>query len=162
MLQALRHASPPAVLVRPRTPVQSPSTWHDEHDQEQFETMVVAFRRSGGVVTGDELALLLRSRHEQPVSLVARWVVRRTILHFTGRGQTLIPLFQFDPETMLPRANLTCIVRELVDAFDDRELGLWFARPNSWLEGAIPVDAFRTEPAAVLRAAQADRFIALG
>lgn len=162
MLQALQAPAPIPTLLRSAAPARAPSAWSHERDQRQLETMIVAFRASGGVVTGDELALLLRSRQEQPVSLVARWVVRRTIVHFTCRGQTLIPLFQFDPETMLPRASLTCIVRELADAFDDWELGLWFARPNSWLDGETPVNAFRSEPAGVLRAAQADRFIALG
>lgn len=124
--------------------------------------MLAAFRPSGGMLNGDELAALLRTGCEQPVATVARWVVQRSILSLGWQGQTLIPLFQFDRTTMQPRAQLTAVIRELAGAYDDWEMGLWFARPNAWLDDDMPVLKIRTDADAVLKAARADRFIIRG
>jgi hypothetical protein len=32
----------------------------------------------------------------KPISLVARWIISRTVISFGWRSQTLLPLFQFD------------------------------------------------------------------
>jgi hypothetical protein len=128
----------------------------------QAAAMLAEFRRGGGVVTTDELVVLLRRQHDQPLSMVARWVFRRSILSFGWRGRTLVPLFQFDRRTMLPTPELLAVVGEIRDAFDDWEAAMWFAAPNSWLAGTTPVVALCSDPASVLRAAQACRFIAFG
>lgn len=130
--------------------------------EREFAAMLVAFRLGGGIVSGEGLARLLRVRHDQPVSLVARWLVGRSILSLDWRGQTWIPLFQFDRDTMKPRTCVFDIVRELAAAFDDWEMSLWFATPSTWLGDVAPLSMLDRDPRAVLRAAQADRYIALG
>lgn len=131
-------------------------------NERELVTMLTAYRPVGGVLSGDDLAAILRSHHPQPISVVARWLVRRSILSFGWRGQALIPLFQFERATMCPRVEALAVIRELKDAFNDWELALWFATPNAWLDNACPVTKVCSEPGAVLRVARADRYIVLG
>lgn len=121
-----------------------------------------AFRRSGGLATSDQMALFLRSRCDQPVSLLARWIVRREVASFVWRSQTLLPMFQFDLEHCSVRAGIPETIAELANAFDDAEIIAWFAEPNCWLADAAPADLVLADMQVVLDAARADRFIALG
>ena len=121
-----------------------------------------AFSDIGGVVNGDALASLLRGGTEQPISLLARWIVQREVISFSWHSQTLLPLFQFDLETLQVRPGVPEVIAELREAFDDVELADWFARPNSWLQGSTPANRFESDLPAVLQAARADRYVALG
>ncbi len=131
-------------------------------EDRQFLTMEWAFRRTGGLSTGDEVAQLLRRRLGQPISTLARWIVDREILVFNWQARMLVPMFQFEPSDMSLRHGPVAVVRELVDVLDDWELALWFAQPNEWLNDTAPVDAITVDLASVLEAARADRFIAQG
>jgi hypothetical protein len=129
-----------------------------------------AFSSTGGLVSGDDLAELIRHRCEvagwlpdsQPVSLVARWIVTRAVLSMDSPWGPMFPLFQFD----LPTASLVDaiepLLNELRPVFDDVELALWFVTPNDWLDGARPVSAMHHSLPAVMQAARADRFVAGG
>ena len=55
-----------------------------------------AFCATGGIVTGDKFSQLLLLRSDQPISLLARWIVHRRIVHFEWRGEIWLPLFQLD------------------------------------------------------------------
>ena len=135
---------------------------HQRHDDRQFFAMRDAFEQQGGLALGDEVAGLMRSRCEQPVSMLARWIVARRVVSFSWRSQTLLPLFQFDRIDMSLHAATCDVVAELVPVFDDWDLASWFAHPNSWLGGASPVDTIARDPASTVQAARADRFIAHG
>ena len=121
-----------------------------------------AFSDIGGVVNGDALASLWRGCTEQPISLLARWIVQREVISFSWHSQTLLPLFQFDLETLQVRPGVPQVIAELREAFDDLELADWFTRPNSWLQGSTPARRFESDLRAVLQAARADRYVALG
>lgn len=121
-----------------------------------------AFHASGGVATGNEVADLLRPRVDQPVSLVARWILSRQVITLAWRGAILLPLFQFDFARMCIRTCMHPVLSELSGAMDDAEVALWFGQPNVWLAGAMPADTIATNVAWVLEAARADRFIAKG
>ena len=121
-----------------------------------------AFRATGGVVSGDSLAMQLRRRWDQPLSLLARWIVNRQVLSFECHSQTLLPMFQFDASGTTVHPGLRPVMAELIDVFDDRELVDWFATPSCWLSGESPVAVFANDLPAVLRAARADRFVATG
>jgi hypothetical protein len=88
--------------------------------------------------------------------------VDRSIVHFAWQGTTLLPLFQFDRDRMMPDPIVISVVRELCDAYDDWEIALWFVTPNPSTNGVAPVDAFQRTPSAALAAARTDRFVALG
>jgi hypothetical protein len=121
-----------------------------------------AFRSSGGVVSTDVLTMMLRLRSDQPISLLARWLVNRDVISFNVNGQTLLPTFQFDWPTGTVRPGVLGALAELRDAFDDDEVAAWFAQPNSSLLGDSPVNLVDKNPAAVLEAARIDRFVAMG
>jgi hypothetical protein len=129
---------------------------------EAFSTMAVAYWRTGGLMTSDELLCLVRQHADQPISRLARWIVTRQVVSFTWQSHTLLPMFQFDPADMALRAGPREVTLELAGAFDSWDLASWFAQPNAWLQGEAPVDVIARDQPSVLRAARADRFIAAG
>jgi hypothetical protein len=136
--------------------------WSATPDDASVNELLAVFRRQGGVASGDQLATLLRTVGAQPVSTAARWIVHRDVIHFCWRGHSLVPMFQFDRTTMAPWPVVTAVLRELVPAFDDWEVASWFGAANTWLSGSSPVEVLDHAPDEVVRAARADRYIALG
>jgi hypothetical protein len=131
-------------------------------EDREFLAMQRAFAQSGGgLANGDDIARLMRRHSAQPLSTLARWIVDRRVVSFVWRGQTWLPLFQFDPD-MQPRADACAIVAELVGVYDDWELALWFVQPSEWLDDATPLERFGANPFDVLQAARIDRFVANG
>ena len=128
----------------------------------RYVAMMEAFEATGGVASGDEVASWARSWADQPLSLVARWVVRREITHFKWRGMTCIPMFQFDVQGRGRREGLQEAISQLACAFDDWEMAEWFGLPNVWLGNVSPASVLPHDPAAVISAACADRFVAMG
>lgn len=124
--------------------------------------LMQAFRATGGVISGDSLAILLRKHSDQPLSLLGRWIVHGQVLSFECHSQTLLPVFQFDLACLTVQLGLRSVMTELRGVFNDRELVNWFATPNCWLFGASPVDVFAKDLAAVVHAARTDRFVATG
>ena len=147
---------PPMQSLRPCA-----SSWRADADARASE-VVDAFRRTGGLVSGEELTLMLRKRTSQPISMLARWIVERRVVSFGLRGQYLVPMFQFEGTYMAVRRSVSAVLAELKGVFDDWDLATWFALPNDWLGGHAPVHVLPIDPHAVLQAARADRFIAQG
>jgi hypothetical protein len=127
---------------------------------EEFLLVQQAFRGAGGVASGDQMAYLLRERTEQPISVVARWIVGREVVCYEWRSQTMLPLFQFDLPQAALRPSVARVIRELRDLYTDSSLAMWFVEPSLWLNGAKPVQMIGTAPDAVLEAARADRWVA--
>jgi hypothetical protein len=121
-----------------------------------------AFRSSGGVMSTDVLTMLLRERCDQPISLLARWLVNRDVISFKRNGQTLLPAFQFDGQIAAVRPCVLGVLAELRGLLNDDEIAEWFAQPNSRLFGDSPVTLIDKDSAAVLDAARMDRFLAMG
>lgn len=130
--------------------------------EHQYLAMARGYAPSGGIAGCDEMVGLLRCCFDQPISVLARWIVGRAVVCFEWRATTVLPIFQFDISDMTIRPQVSEVLRELRDTFDDREVAQWFALPNDWLGGRAPVDMLRTDPAAVLDTARADRYIARG
>jgi hypothetical protein len=127
-------------------------------DAAQFLFVQQAFRTAGGVASGDQVAYLLRERIEQPVSVVARWIVGRNVVSYEWRSQAMLPLFQFDLPKATLRPTVADVIHELKDVYADWCLALWFVEPNLWLDGATPLQTIELRPHAVLEAARADRW----
>ena len=144
------------------TLVRASSTADNEGEFAQFTSLVNGFRRTGGLASSDEVLCWLRPHVDQPISVLARWIVTRQAVSLEWQGCTLLPVFQFDREDMSLRAGPREVAIELRGAFDDWDVASWFSQPNSWLSGVAPVDLIATDQAAVLQAARADRFIARG
>ena len=139
----------------------APGRVHRLEDR-QFALMQQAFAQSGGIHDGDRVGRIMRAHWDQPVSALARWIVDRRIVSFNHHGATWIPTFQFDLDSMDLDPSAARVIDELVPAFDDWDLALWFASPNDALEGAAPVSVLAMDPDAVLIAARIDRFVVLG
>ena len=131
-------------------------------DHQQFEAMSAAFRPHGGFVSADDVTHRLRRLPDHRLSMLERWLVSRKVLNVWWRGQTLMPMFQFDLENMAIKPACARVVDELKAVFDDWELTLWFATPNTWLDGSTPVALLASDAFAVLQAARADRFVSRG
>jgi hypothetical protein len=121
-----------------------------------------AFRSSGGVIGSDDLTQLLGRRSEQPISLLARWIVDRRVVHFKCNGQLVLPLFQFELPSLNVLPAVAEVIAELGGYFDDGQIAEWFAMPNCWLQGTSPAGMMVAQPTAVLQTARADRFALLG
>lgn len=136
----------------------------------QWMSTVAAFADTGGLVSGDELADLIRQQchadaqlqASQPVSLVARWIVSRTAVTIESPWGYMLPMFQFDLARAALYPGVPLVLAELRGALEGAELALWFVTPNEWLDGARPAHALQTRLQAVRHAARADRYVALG
>ena len=134
----------------------------DDGGVPRWRDALADFSATGGVIGGDELARLLRSATDQPISLLARWIVSREVLNFSIDSENHLPKFQFDFDRMTVRPGVRAVIAELRAPFDDWELAQWFTRKNNWLDGRSPAEALANNPADVLQAARADRFVAMG
>lgn len=117
-----------------------------------------AYRPSGGVIDSASLTRLLATRWEQPVSVLAKWIVARQVIHFGYHGQLMLPVFQFD----LRRLEMRKAVVETIEALhlqNADELAGWFAKPNRLLSGLSPAEAIAEDPSDVLAAARSFRSI---
>lgn len=123
--------------------------------------LATAFAGTGGWVSGNELADLLRQQLDddiplvsQPISLVARWIVSGRVIAIGTPWVDMLPLFQFDLRRAEVRPGVAMVCAELQGALDDAELALWFVTPNEWLDGEVPALALRTRLPEVRRAAR--------
>jgi hypothetical protein len=117
--------------------------------------MQKGFTCSGGLVSGDTLAAMLRPHCDQPISSVARRIVRGELVHLSWHSQILVPLFQFDLSDMSLRNGVRHVIETLAPAHDDWGIATWFAEPSVWLDGQRPADVVGRDPARVMQAARA-------
>ena len=127
----------------------------------QYLEMEGSFRSKGGMAACELVTELLRGRTDQPISMLARWIVEREVLSVSWRSCLMLPMFQFDFPSMAPRPPVREVIRELGPVLGDWPLTLWFAKRNALLGGVAPVDAIDSNPAAVLGAAHAQHLVLL-
>ena len=127
-----------------------------------FVALLAAYRPTGGVVRADDLSRHVRSDEPGHLTNLARKLVSSSILSFSWRQTLWVPLFQFEVGSSDVKSGVARILDQLTGAFDSWEMAVWFVQPNSWLNGMRPLDMLPSRQAEVLRAAQADRFVAMG
>jgi len=125
-------------------------------------TLLAAFRITGGVVRGDELAMMLEDLKMGNVASLGRALASGEVCSFQWRSAFWIPMFQFDLDNLAFKHGPRKVLRELTGVFDGWTLTAWFAQPNTWLNGRKPVDLLGTNLPAVFEAARADRYVAVG
>ena len=156
-------SSPSRTLPGPRPGRTSPPTpWQDGFGsvaKGQFAEMSRTYGLYGGLATGDEVVWRMKDRWRQPISVLAKWIVGRSIVNVAWRSCFLIPVFQFTPHMGI-RTGVSAVLDELASVFDDWEIAFWFAEPNAWLRGERPLDLVSIDDAAITEAARADRFVA--
>jgi hypothetical protein len=127
---------------------------------EDFAALQVAFGSAGGTVRGDDLACLLENRRCGNFVTLARQLVYGQILSFRWANALWVPMFQFQPGTLLLKPCVQRVVAELAGDRDDWVRAAWFAAPSASLHGARPVDMLDSDLMAVMAAARSDRFLA--
>ena len=129
----------------------------------QFVAMLDAYRESGGLCRARELQeVMARSTGVGGPEAAALdgWIMQREVICFDWQASAWLPWFQFNRPGMAPHPQLRPVLQELNAVYDRWEIGCWFARPNPWLAGRMPVDALLAQLPEVLQAARAERFIA--
>src|SRR4051812_2803306 len=109
-------------------------------ENEALLEMCHAYDAHGGVASGDQIAAELVSYCDQPIAIVARWIVRRDVVNFASRSDILIPRFQFSAADMKVRPVVSRVIAELEGVFDDWEIAQWFAQANVGLCNERPLD----------------------
>jgi hypothetical protein len=127
-----------------------------------FSALRAAYRPSGGLARGDDLARLLEDWQQGDFVSLARLIVGRDVFGFKWREELWIPMFQFELRDLSTRTAHRPVLAELAPVFDGWSLAEWFSRPNAWLCDRSPVAMLSSNLSAVLDAARADRFIANG
>lgn len=128
----------------------------------RWSAIAAAFAHTGGWVSGNELADLIRRQGQdddrfhvaQPVSLVARWIVSGQVISVDTPWGDMLPLFQFDLHRAELRPGVAMVRAELQGALDGIELALWFVTPHEGLQGDCPAIALQTRLPEVRRAAR--------
>lgn len=130
----------------------------DEH----FMAMLTAYRGTGGLARREEVAAALEHRNVAHSHMLNLWIYHRTVICFNWQSQDWLPWFQFNSLTLEPHPQLKPLFDELTDVYEPLEMADWFAAPNPWLAGVAPVDTLLHDLEAVLDAARADHYIAIG
>ena len=149
---------PTGPLRVPGWPMPGPG---DDAEDADFADLRSAYAEAGGIASGDDLVRVLEESGRGSLAGLARKIVAGEIFGIEWHQGFWIPMFQFTEE-LLPKPGLKAVLDELASEYDGRRLADWFVEPNGWLEEARPIDVLDSDPAEVLQAARADRFVATG
>jgi hypothetical protein len=154
-------SQPHAIIAAPRSSQCGPSraALLQPPADRDFQTMERAFRAHGGLAGSEQVAAMLARRTDQPVSVLAHWIVEHDVLCIAWHGRLLLPLFQFDLHAMTARPIVRTVMHELMPVLGEWEAAVWFAQPNAWLADRAPVDALEPDPHAVYAAARLERHL---
>ena len=122
-----------------------------------FVALQRAYRPSGGLAHGDELATRLHVDGAGGYARLARWIVGRQVFSFAWHEHFWLPMFQFEPRELTPRPGLHHVLAELADVMDGQALADWFALPNDLLHGHSPAEMWGSHGPAVQHAARMQR-----
>lgn len=127
-----------------------------------FVAMRAAYRATGGIARGDDLAQLLEDLGRGDVASLARLIAAGDVFGFDWHRSFWVPMFQFELRDLSVKPAARQVLAELAPVFDGWTIAVWFAQANSWLNEYRPVDLLDTHFPGVLKAARADRLIAAG
>ncbi len=133
---------------------------HLRQADHQFVKMLNGFRASGGLARLQEVAELCACHGGPDIESLTISLGRKEIICFEWQSHAWLPLFQFNAGDMKLCSQVQPVISELSCIYDPWELAFWFSQPNAWLANRAPADALLSEPAAVVQAARADRFVA--
>ncbi|MGJ7507564.1 hypothetical protein [Variovorax sp. GT1P44] len=125
-----------------------------------FIALLSAFRPTGGLFRGDELADLLIARRSGDHASLARSIVSGEILCFDWNRTLWIPAFQLDRDSLAAGIATRRVLAELSRIFDGWSAAHWFVAPNAWLQERAPIELLDAQFDAVLHAARAQCFAA--
>ncbi len=116
--------------------------------------MLEAFRSTGGLAPGNLLCQSLLDHQRGDLSHLARLIVDRRLFVFDWRGDSWIPMFQFDGHDLTCKPGPARVRAELPGLCSGWAVAAWFAQPNAKLDGCRPVALMDSDLAAVVEAAR--------
>jgi hypothetical protein len=122
-----------------------------------FVALRAAYRASGGILCGDDLARCLEDHGRGDFAWLAGLIVSGEVFSFDWHHRFWLPMFQFDAHDLSTRQAPRQVLARLSTEFDGWELAWWFAEPHARLNHRRPVDLLDSNLHAVLDAADADR-----
>jgi hypothetical protein len=127
-----------------------------------FIALCAAYRGSGGIARGTDLAHWMAGRGEGDSLALAALIVGRQVFSFDWNGTFWVPVFQLSPRQPAWGAGARQVLAELAPLLDGWQLAAWFVRGNTWLSGQRPLDLLAGQPDRALAAARTDRYVING
>lgn len=128
----------------------------------EFAMLQAAYRSTGGIAHGDDLARLLADHPCGDFVSLARLIISGEIFGFERHETFWVPMFQFDLRDLSIRGVLQKVFDSLPAKIDGWILAVWFAQRNHGLNHSRPVDLLDSNLPAVMEAARADFIVAAG
>ena len=160
-MNAVMLASPrraPSTGVPPRPASTAERARDDDIDptpsSRGFIAMLEAYRATGGLAPGNFLCQSLQENQRGDLGHLARLIVDRRIFVLDWRGDSWIPMFQFDDHDLSCRPGPALVRAELEGLACGWAIAAWFAEPNPLLEGRRPVNLVAADLPHVLHAAR--------
>ena len=119
-----------------------------------FIAMLEAYRSTGGLAPGHFLHESLQNHQRGDLARLARLIVDRRIFVLDWRGDSWIPMFQFDGRDLACKPGPALVRAELKALSSGWAIAAWFARPNAMLDGCRPANVTESDLASVLEAAR--------
>jgi len=118
-----------------------------------FVSLLLAFRASGGMLDGDDLALLLAEYKQSDCMSLPVLIASGNLFRVTWRNTVWIPMFQFELSTLEIKPECGVVSSALEKSLDQWNAACWMILPNDRLDDRKPVDLIDTDFLAVLDAA---------
>ena len=118
-----------------------------------FIELLTAFRDSGGTAPGEVVGRLLAEYQCSRIVSLATLMEQRRVLSFDWRGCRWFPMFQFELSDWSLKSGPHQVCKALPQESSSWTIAIWFATPNTRLEGHIPANMIDTDLPAVLDAA---------
>ncbi len=116
-----------------------------------------AFRATGGLARGDDLARLLDDQCNGDADPLAQLIDSRQVFGFARQYSVWVPMFQFELHDLSVKPAPGQVLAALGNGIDDWTTACWFVRPNPWLARRRPLDLLHGELPEVLSAARIER-----
>jgi hypothetical protein len=158
--RSLPSRSKPAAVARRRMrPLGAPM--QSQPSDREFVALLPAFRLSGGLATGHEIAARMERAQSRSLATLGQRIASGELISFLWSGNFWLPWFQFGSDMQVTDVA-EGVIGELGDVLDGWELTQWFAQPQPSLEGKAPIELVAARTPAVIEAARLARFIARG
>jgi len=119
-----------------------------------FIAMLEAYRTTGGLAPGNFLCRSLQAGQRGDLAHLARLVVDRRVFVLDWRGESWIPMFQFDDQGLSCKPGPAVVRAQLEGLASGWAVAAWFAAPNALLEGRRPAALVESDLPRVLHAAR--------
>ena len=126
----------------------------DEPSSRRFIALLEAYRATGGMAPGNFLCQSLQEHQRGELGQLARLIGDRRLFVLDWRGDSWIPMFQFDADDLSCKPGPARVRAELGGLDSGWAVASWFARPNAQLEGRMPVEIVDVDLGAVVDAAR--------